>query len=268
MNPLRAARNWGQVGGRAVVLGTISLTVGALPDKEQRVRRWCMRRWSRDSCRAVGIHAELRNPELLDAAPQAVFIANHLSQLDILVLGQFIKQDFRWLAKAELFKVPFLGWHLAAAGHVPVYRGELRDRNSGIFDRIHRVVEEGASLLFFPEGTRSADGHLKPFKIGAFQTAVNEGLPVIPLVIRGTYEMMEKGARDVAKGALNCSVTALPPIHPGTEGDVKSRARALRAAAYATFARELYPDAEVLPGQEAAEIDAEPASRGGLGARL
>lgn len=261
MGALHAARNWTNVGSRAVVLGTISLTVGAIPDKDQRVRRWCMRRWGASSCKALGIHAELFNQASIDDAPQCVFIANHLSTLDILVLGQFIKQDYRWLAKAELFKVPFMGWHLSAAGHVPVYRGELRDRNSGIVERIHAVVEEGASLLFFPEGTRSDDGHLKAFKIGAFMTAVTEGLPVVPLVIRGTHELMVKGARDVAnKGDKNCSVTALAPIHAPPGGDEKTRARALRAAAYAAFARDLYPDAEVLPGQEAAEADEPTAS--------
>jgi 1-acyl-sn-glycerol-3-phosphate acyltransferase len=236
---LRAGRNWGHVAARAAWYGTISCSLGGLPGGHP-ISQWCMRKWSAGCADALNIQRALRGAENLDLAPQAVLVANHLSSLDILVLGSYLKRDYRWLAKAPLFKVPFSGWHLKFAGHVPVYRGEQRGKNQDIAARIHAVVEEGASLLFFPEGTRSEDGQLKPFKIGAFMTAVQEGLPVLPLVVRGTHELMKKNAIDLEiRTDRACSVTVLPPVALPVGGDEKTRAEALRDATWRAMAAEL-----------------------------
>ncbi len=239
MNYLRAANNWGKAGVRAVGYGTLSLTCGVFPGG-RRVSRWAMRSWCAGSADALGVNRTLVNPELLESAPQCVLVANHLSTLDILVLGSYLERDYRWLAKAELFRVPFMGWHLALAGHVPVYRGEAKERNGSIADRIHRVVEEGASLLFFPEGSRSKDGELKPFRMGAFMTAATEELPVVPLVIRGTGKLMEAGAGDLAiDTSQSCSVTVLPPIPVPLGESARLAAELLRDRTRAAFRHEL-----------------------------
>lgn len=238
---LRATRNWGHVVGRLAVLVPISVAASRTPGQHW-VTSWAMRQWCAGSCNGLRIQRELFGEERLGAAPQCVFVANHLSQLDIIVLGSFLRRDYRWLAKAPLFKVPLLGWHLTAAGHIPVYRGADRHKNADLARRIHDVVSDGASLLFFPEATRSRDGHLKPFKIGAFMTAVTEDLPVVPLVLRGTHELMEPGSKDLNIRADNhCSVTVLDPIHQVSGGEAKTRAAQLRDAAYRAFYRELYP---------------------------
>ena len=173
MNYLRAGKNWVHVAGRAVVYGTISVTVGTVTRRHS-VGQWCMRSWCEGSLRGLGIRHRIENRELLEQEPQCIYVSNHLSQLDILVLGSYIERDYRWLAKSSLFKIPFLGWHLSQSGHVRVYRGEYRLKNEQLARRIHRVVEQGASLLFFPEGTRSKDGRLQRFHIGAFRTAVRK----------------------------------------------------------------------------------------------
>lgn len=251
MNYLRAGVNWGHVAVRAAGYGTLSVTAGLA---NHRASQWAMRQWCRGSCNGLKIRRSIRNAELLGETPQCVFIANHLSLLDILVIGAYLEHDYRWLAKDAVFRVPFLGWHLKLAGHIPVYRGPRKEKNADIATRIHAVVEDGASLLFFPEGTRSETGQLKPFMIGAFMTAVTENLPIVPLVLRGTGELMEKGAKDLAiRSDRECSVTVLPPIPVPERGDDKLRAQRLRASAYEAFARELYPDQDVQPGDEAAE---------------
>ncbi len=243
MNYARATVNWGHAASRATLYGAISLTGGLV---DHRVSQWAMHRWCAGTANGLKIRRELRHGERLQTTPQCVLVANHLSTLDILVLGSYLRRDYRWLAKAELFKVPIMGWHLALAGHVPVHRGERRGENADIARRIHKVVEDGASLLFFPEGTRSEDGQLKPFRIGAFMTAATEGLPVLPLVIRGTHELMEKGAGDLAVDrSRRCSVTVLEPLSPPAEGDPKDRADALMAATHAAMRAELARD---LPG--------------------
>jgi len=185
----------------------------------------------------------LINAEILETHPQAILVANHLSTLDIIVLGSFLTRDYRWLAKSELFKVPFSGWYLKMAGHIPVYRGkEARERNRIISERIHAVANHGASVLFFPEGTRSDDGSLNPFRPGAFKASIDESLPIIPLVIRGTHELMEKNASDLAvRQDKSCSVTVLNPIDPqlaGT-GNIDERVARLSKITYAAFEKEL-----------------------------
>lgn len=177
----------------------------------------------------------------LDSAPQCVFIANHLSALDIILLGAFIRRDFRWLAKGSLFKVPFVGGHLSAAGHIPVNRrGSKAARARVITQKISEAVEAGADILFFPEGTRSPSGALQPFRLGAFQAAVREGLPVVPLVIRGTHEALKRGDLRV-HAARRCSVTVLPSLAPDASiEDPKAQAVQLKERAYGAMSQALH----------------------------
>ena len=239
MNYLRAGKNWFHVGGRAVAYGTVSVTVGGATGRHD-VGQWCMRSWCQGSLKGLGIRHRIVQSEVLERVPQCVFVSNHLSQLDILLIGSYLRRDYRWLAKASLFKIPFLGWHLSLAGHVPVYRGEQRRKNELLARRIHRVIEEGASLLFFPEGTRSPDGKLQRFRIGAFHAAVRESLPVVPLVVKGTHELFVRGARDLSVHAdRECTLTVLPAIHAPEEGDEKQRAAALMKATHKAYVEEL-----------------------------
>jgi 1-acyl-sn-glycerol-3-phosphate acyltransferase len=121
-----------------------------------------------------------------------------------------------------------------------VYRGEHRTKNEALALRIHAVVKQGASLLFFPEGTRSRDGNLQRFHIGAFRTAVRESLPVVPLVVKGTHELFVRGARDLSVHAdRECSLTALPALYAPTQGDDKARAQSLLEATHAAFVEEI-----------------------------
>ena len=233
--------DWGHAGGRAALYGSISVGLGGLPGRGRSISAWCMHRWCKGTCDALGIERTVHHPERLANAPQAVMVANHLSTADIIVLGSILRSDYRWLAKAPLFNVPFTGWHLRFAGHVPVYRGEQRHRNSALARRIHKVVDEGASLLFFPEGTRSETGHLKEFRVGAFMAAVLEDLPVLPLVLKGTAQLMKKNAPHTDPDAdKRCSITVLPLVQPPKEGDDRERAEALQAQVWEAYRRELY----------------------------
>lgn len=238
---LRAAREWAAFLARTAGFGTVSLTLGPVTPRHG-ASRWAMRRWCVSCCDAFGIEREVLGADVLRSAPQCVLIANHLSLIDILVLGAFIERDYRWLAKDKLFKIPFIGWHLALSGHVPVYRRD-RSRNRDLPARLSAAVAEGASLLFFPEGTRSPDGRLQTFRLGAFRAAVADELPVVPLVVRGTREVLAKGRAALDSHARRrCTVTALPPIHPPAEGSAEERAQQLLDAAHAAFARELGED--------------------------
>jgi 1-acyl-sn-glycerol-3-phosphate acyltransferase len=238
MNYFRAARNWGHVASRAIVYGTVGTAVGWIPPC-RRFANWMMHLWCEGCCEALHVRRQLLGKEHLEDAPQGILVANHLSSLDILVLGSFLRRDFRWLAKSELFKVPFSGWYLSSAGHIRVHRGEdASSRNKSIREQIHRVMKCGASVLFFPEGKRSRDGELKPFRLGAFIAAIREDKPIIPLVIRGTHELMEPGAKDLTINQdRECSVTVLAPIPASAAGagDEVERAKRLRDLTHAAI---------------------------------
>jgi 1-acyl-sn-glycerol-3-phosphate acyltransferase len=151
-----------------------------------------MRGWCAGVVRQVGMRIESDGLERLQGPPR-VLVSNHLSALDIPVIGSQLPIDYRWVAKSTLFRMPFLGWHLWASGHIPVDRRRL-----GNLDRMQAQVRDvlsvGGSVLFFAEGTRSRDGALQRFKNGAFATAVAESVPVQPIVVDGTEKLLVKGS--------------------------------------------------------------------------
>jgi len=236
-SPWSALRNWSAVAGASAFWWIPDMIVGPF-DRGHRVVPYIMHRWARSMADVLGIHRELRGAENLANTGQCVMVANHQSLLDILVIGSFVTRDFRWLAKASLYWTPVVGWHLTLAGHLKVYRGKQRHRNRDLAQRIHQAVTEGASLLWFPEGTRSPDGRLQPFRMGAFTCAVDEDLPVLPLVLRGTGQLLRKGSIDLAVDAhRTCSVTVLPAVAPPRDGDPATRAERLRDQVFEAIRR-------------------------------
>ncbi len=122
-----------------------------------------------------------------------VFISNHQSQLDIPVLEVLLKDyNVRFLAKKSLFSIPFFGWGIRALGYVPVDREDPKEGLKSLLACVERV-KEGVSLIVFPEGTRSATGELLPFKVGGFLIPLKAGVPICPLAIWGTVEILPKG---------------------------------------------------------------------------
>ena len=253
MGYLTSGWYYGKVAANALVYGPPSIVAAGLFHNKT-VGQTMMRRWCQASVEGLGIRRTLIDGERLEGISQAVFIANHLSWLDILVIGSFLPHDYRWLAKSDVFKVPILGWHLRASGHIPVYRGKERHRNADITERMQRVIrEDGASLLFFPEGTRSKDGQLQPFRIGAFSAAVEAELPIVPLAVQGTLELLEKGSYHYQPHRNHpVSLKVLPPIAPPPGADPRVRAEALRALAYQALMTELHPERVVAAGDEVA----------------
>lgn len=113
-----------------------------------------------------------------------VVVCNHQSLADIPLVSH-LNIDAKWLAKAELFRVPLIGWMMKLAGHIPVYRGERRKAAQSLL-QASRCLRQRCSLVFFPEGTRSKDGRILPFNDGPFQLAIRERVPVLPVVVEGT----------------------------------------------------------------------------------
>jgi 1-acyl-sn-glycerol-3-phosphate acyltransferase len=165
----------------------------------------------------------------------AVLVANHLSTLDILVVYALFR-PFKWVSKAELFRVPVLGWNMRLNDYVPVRRGD-RESIREMMDHCRAHLARGVPVLLFPEGTRSKDGRLQAFKDGAFKLAVEARVPVIPVAITGTSDALPKHGL-VLRQRMRARVEVLDPIDPAAFGSVD----ALREAARAALAAAL-PDA-------------------------
>ena len=122
-----------------------------------------------------------------------VFIANHQSHADVLAVLH-LSHPFKFIAKKELFWIPIFGWTLFVAGYIPLARGDQRSSKEAA-RKAREYLERGASVLFFPEGTRSRDGEIHDFKVGAFKLAAELEIPVVPIVINGTGNLLPKGKR-------------------------------------------------------------------------
>lgn len=184
-----------------------------------------MKGWCTGVVRQVGIDILAEGLERLVPGQPSVIVANHLSALDIPVIGAVMDIDYRWVAKRSLFFMPFIGWHLWASGHLSIDRkraGNLERMQA----RVREVLDSGGSVVFFAEGTRSRDGALQKFKNGAFATAVNEGVPVVPLVVDGTERLLVKGSIAFPKaGEKKVRIRVLDALEPAGEGAGEFAAR-------------------------------------------
>jgi len=155
----------------------------------QAIVRW----WGRVLCRLGGITVRIEGLKHLPPGQPVIFAANHLSQCDIIVLQGFLAADFRWLAKKELFKVPIWGTAMRMADYIPIDRSHGRQAMKSL-DEAARRIAEGTSVVIFPEGTRSRDGRLQPFKAGGMVLAIKAGVLLVPVAIHGTHEILPKGS--------------------------------------------------------------------------
>ena len=151
------------------------------------------RMWSKSILFVSGIKVDVKGLANIDLGKSYIYMANHRSNFDIPVLLGCLPIQFRWLAKAELFKIPIFGRAMSGAGYVKIDRS---NRVSAIrsIDEVAAKMKNGVSVMIFPEGTRSQDGHLKSFKKGGFVMAVDTGVPIVPIILRGTRSIMAKGS--------------------------------------------------------------------------
>ena len=166
-----------------------------------------------------GVSVRMTGGGILEPGQPYIFAANHQSQFDIFVLQGYLGCDFRWLAKLELFKIPVFGKAMQLAGYIPVDRAHGRKALQSL-DEAARRIADGTSVIIFPEGTRSPDGKLGQFKAGAMVLAIKAGVPVVPVAIVGTHQVLAKGRLLVRSGRVEIRVGA--PIAT-TEYTVKQK---------------------------------------------
>jgi 1-acyl-sn-glycerol-3-phosphate acyltransferase len=207
-----------------VVLGAASL-VSSLFDRRGYFAHGCARAWSWLILKTTGVRVTLEGLERVTAGRTYVFVSNHQSIYDTPVIFASLPFQLRIIAKTSLARFPVLGWHLRRGGHLFVDRRHP-DR-AGILRRWRALVSEGLSLLIFAEGTRSGDGRVARFKAGSFLLAIEAGLPIVPLAVINTRQVMPKGRLRTEPADVRLIVhdPILPPaIESPTAQDAKGLA--------------------------------------------
>jgi 1-acyl-sn-glycerol-3-phosphate acyltransferase len=214
------------IGVYTIVLGTASLA-GSLFERRGRFAHGCARLWSWLILATTGVSVDVRGLEQLTDGETYVFVSNHQSIYDIPVIFATLPFQLRIIAKDSLGSFPFLGWHLRRSGHLLVDR--RRPDRTGILQRWRALVGDGLSLIIFPEGTRSPDGRVAPFKAGSFLLAIEAGLPLVPLSVDGTRLVMRKGELTTKPGAATLVVHDPIPTTAFGPGDARQLAERVRA---------------------------------------
>ena len=161
----------------------------------------------RNTCRALGVRVTIHGADLVAEGGPYVFTPNHQAHIDIAALLGYLPGSNRFASKKELFDEPVLGAVMRTLGMLPVDR----DDPMKSIDVLNRAIEQGDSVIIFPEGTRSRDGRLLPFKKGAFVAAIEMARPVVPIVVKGTHRVMPKGGHlSIHPGRVE--IVVKPPI--------------------------------------------------------
>jgi len=162
--------------------------------------------------RILGIHIEVSGAERIDKKKAYVFMANHLSFLDGPLLFWLIPQSISVVLKKEIFRIPIIGQGMRVIGFVPVDRKRMRGGKKSIEKAARFIKEKGLSFLIFPEGTRSRDGKFQPLKRGGFFLALDSQASIVPISIRGSYELMPRGSFFVKRGKISVLFHAPHPV--------------------------------------------------------
>jgi 1-acyl-sn-glycerol-3-phosphate acyltransferase len=188
-----------------IFFASISMFV-SLFDRTGRRQAAIARAWSKVLLAVCGVRVRMQGREKIAPDGSYIFASSHASYMDTPVILANIPVQFRFLAKKGLFSVPFLGWHLTRAGHVPVYRDNPRAAVRTLGLAADAVQKRGISLLVFPEGGRTPTGELQEFKDGAAYIAIRAGVPIVPVALIGTRAVLPFGSGTPRSGTVEMRV--------------------------------------------------------------
>ncbi len=186
------------------------------------------RAWSRLILRVARVDVVLENEEFIDPEVPQVLVVNHVSWFDVPALAGYVPGPYVFVAKKEVGRVPFFGRAVRACGHILIDRQDRSKAVESLAVARERLEEQGPTIIMFPEGTRSANGELQPFKKGAFVLAIQTGADVIPAAIEGSREVMPKGSFTICPGTVRIRFGEPIPVGEYTmedRNDLTHRAR-------------------------------------------
>jgi len=209
-----------------VILGTVAIFL-SLFDPSGNLPHLVARLWGKIQLATTGTTMKIQGLENIDPQKSYILVANHQSNFDIFAFLGYLPIQFRWIAKAELFRAPFMGWAMSRIGYIAIERESPKKAYRSMLQAAEKV-KKGISVLIFPEGTRSPDGNLQPFKKGLFLIALKSQAPILPITICGTARIMRKGDWRVYPGKVQIIID--PPIEtagipPEKEEELSTRVR-------------------------------------------
>jgi len=180
-------------------------------DRAMKMANCLSRLWARWILWASGATVEIKGLEKIDFKRPYVFAANHQSYLDIPAILKSFPFPIKMIAKASLFRIPFFGQAIRLAGFISIDRTKGKDAYKSLKEALWRI-NEGISILVFPEGMRSPDGNVGSFKSGAFFLASKSKVPLVPVSISGTYNILPRGAKLVRPGLVRINIEEPIPV--------------------------------------------------------
>ena len=236
MRALRLSVVWPLIALATVAFGTPAIFAALVPPRGDWFLRFA-RGWARTLLAIAGVRVEVRAAGSLPRDRSFVVAANHESFCDVLVILAHLPMQVRFLAKRSVFRVPILGWSIAAAGFIPVDREERSRSAAAVEAALHRL-RGGRSVVVFPEETRSPSGELLPFKKGAAHLALKSGLPILPLGLAGSFRVLPKGTLVITPGPVVLAIGRpietegrSPRDRAALTGELRERVHALREEA-------------------------------------
>ncbi|HEY6951304.1 MAG TPA: lysophospholipid acyltransferase family protein [Bacteroidota bacterium] len=192
-----------------VVIDTLFFSVLAIVsvlfDRRGRLYHFVGRTWAKSVLRIFGVSVHLSGLDNLEPGKTYVYVSNHASMFDIPAVIASIPEEVRIVYKKELAYVPIWGWSLAVGHYIAIDRFSAKDAMKSL-DAAAEKIRNGASVLLFAEGTRTKTGKLQPFKRGAFSLAAKSGIPIVPLTINNSFNILPKGSLRVRPADISLIV--------------------------------------------------------------
>jgi 1-acyl-sn-glycerol-3-phosphate acyltransferase len=232
--PFRTAFGITIVALATIVFGTYVIVLAHIRPRSRQITP-IMRAWARTFLFVTGSRVTVEGLERLDPASPYVFSGNHISNIDIPVMIGLLPVSVRFLAKKELFGVPFLGPAMKAIHMVRTDRQAGGMAHRAINEQVTTVVAEGLSLVIYPEGTRSKTAELMPFKKGAFRIAIDNGMAMVPVTITGSEKVWPPGSKLIYGGRVHLVVHDPIPttgMGPADIDGLRDRVQAIVAEEY------------------------------------
>jgi len=206
--------------------GTVALPT-MLFDRSGEGVLWIGRRWIRWILWGCRIEVETRGGENVDRAHPQIFMPNHQSALDVAAVVAALPVSFRFVAKKEITRIPFIGWAAIGGGHIIVDRADTAQAVARLREAVARI-RAGTNVVIFPEGTRSVSGWLRSFKSGGFHLAIQSGVPIVPVSVSGSRRLTPKRSLKLRSGRLEVVIgkpIATVGLGPDDRERLKQRVR-------------------------------------------
>ncbi len=188
-----------------IVFCTYGLILSLFDKSGRLVHTYCAVPWAKSILYVCGVKVTVEGLDLVDDLTPRIYLTNHQSAFDIFGLLAFLPVHFKFILKEELMKIPLFGATMRGARYIGIARDDARSALKSMHEAADRI-RNGASVVIFPEGTRSEDGKIQPFMPGAFHLALRSGCDIVPITIDGSHRIMPKGSLRIKKGTFSMKI--------------------------------------------------------------